>query len=392
MLAYILATLIIFAFAGTVLLHPAFHADLKQAVVRRHGDSVSERSLRDLVSRISVVIPARNEEESLPALLDSIELQTMQPGEVIIVDDQSEDRTASIAAREFTRVIPAGEHPEGWLGKPWAIHNGAEASAGELLLFLDADVRLQKNALEMLGRALVAVSPDWRENSTAISVQPYHRTLRYRERLALLFNILVFVGAAQRVKGLLLSMRGSCCFGPCILCDRRAYESFGGHQAVRRSILDDMDLGEQFRQAGSDIVSFCGRGVVEFRMYPGGVRDLLNGFTKNILLGAQRSGGWFKVLAVLWITGLMAAPLFMALTAASGLIPELVISSVFYIFFAIQFAAAGHRLGRFGPLSALFYPIHLLVFLAVLLRASLLAVSGRNVQWKGRTLHPDDGK
>lgn len=392
MLAFILATLIIYAFAGTVLLHPVFHADLEQAVARRDANAVSEQSIRDHVSRISVVIPARNEEKSLPALLDSLELQTMQPAEVIIVDDQSEDRTASIAERSFTRVIPAGDHPEGWLGKPWAIHNGANASVGELLLFLDADVRLRHNALEMLGRAMLAVSPDWRERSTALSVQPYHRTLRYRERLALLFNILVFVGAARRVRGLLLNMRGSCCFGPCILCDRQAYESFGGHEAVRRSILDDMDLGEQLRQAGSHVVSFSGRGVIEFRMYPGGVRDLLNGFTKNILLGARRSGGWLKVLAVLWITGLMAAPLFMAITGASGLIPELVVSSVFYIFFAIQLAAAGHRLGRFGPLPGLLYPIHLLVFLAVLLRASVLAVTGRNVQWKGRTLHPDDGK
>ncbi len=396
MLAFMLATLIVFAFAGTVLLHPAFHADLTR--FRQHEGGEDGRTsagpaghdqVRRLVSEISIVIPARNEEQTLPTLLDSLEVQSVQPGEIVVVDDQSEDGTAVVADRSWTQVISAGERPEGWLGKPWASFVGAQAARGRLLLFLDADARLHPDALETLARAFLAVSSDWPETADTISVQPYHRTVRYRERLALLFNIHVFVGAARRTKGLLMTMEGSCCFGPCILCGRNEYFGFDGHAGVRTSILDDIDLGTLFHKSGVNTHAFCGKGVVDFRMYPGGFRALLDGFTKNIRLGARRSGGWFKILAILWTSGLMAAPLYTVTAAVTGHIPALVIAVVFYTFFAIQFAAAGRKVGNFGLLPALFYPIHLLVFLFVLARARVLAMTGRNVQWKGRSLQPD---
>ena len=386
-----LATLVIFAIAGTVLLHPAFHADLARFVRRNRLRDVDERQIRAFVSQISVIIPARNEETTLPALLDTLEAQSHSPREIIVVDDQSDDGTACVAARPSTRVLQVGERPDGWLGKPWALHNGAEVATGEFLLFLDADVRLKPHALETLARAMMGRTSDGPRVNTVLTVQPFHRTVRYRERMALLFNILVFVGAARRKRGLRFTMEGSCCFGPCILCGRSAYRAVGGYSAVRRSILDDMDIGRRFVESGAGVRSFSGRGVIEFRMYPGGVRDLLNGFAKNVLLGARRSVGWFRVLSVLWITGLLAAPLYVAMLAAEAMIPELVVAIVFYTFFVIQVAAAGNRLGSFGALPAIFFPVHLATFLFVLLRASVLAVMGRNVVWKGRRLHAETG-
>jgi len=386
MLVYLLATLVLFAFAGTVLLHPAFHSDLIGFLRRREPNTPNEELVREAVGQVSIVIPARNEAETLPMLLSSLATQGMSPHEIIVVDDQSEDATAAIAARHGVRVIPAGDRPNGWLGKPWASSVGAGAAKGDFLLFLDADVHLRPEALETLVRAFIIASPAWPRSCAAVSVQPYHRTGAYIERLALLFNILVFVGAAKRTRGLLLTMEGSCCFGPSILCARDDYGGFGGHESIRGSVLDDLDLGRQFVRSDVPVRSFSGRGVIDFRMYPGGFRDLLDGFTKNILLGARRSGYWFQVLAVLWMTGLIAAPLYTAIAAAAGSISELVISVVFYTFFAIQFAAAGHRLGNFGPLPALFFPVHLLVFLFVLARSIFLARTGRSVRWKGRDL------
>jgi 4,4'-diaponeurosporenoate glycosyltransferase len=386
MQAYLLATLVLFAFAGTVLLHPAFHSDLVGYLNRRESVRGERDLLRAAVAEMSVVIPARNEAETLPNLLGSLSSQGMPPREIIVVDDQSEDATAAIASRYGVRVIEAGARPKEWLGKPWASAVGAAEANGRLLLFLDADVRLRPEALETLARAFVVSSPDWPRSLAAISVQPYHRTGRFIERLALLFNILVFVGAARRTRGLLLTMTGSCCFGPAILCGRDDYLAFGGHESIRGSVVDDLDLGQQFLRSGVPVRSFSGRGVIDFRMYPGGLRDLLDGFTKNILPGARRSGYWFQVLAVLWMTGLIATPLYIAVAISAGLVAELVIALVFYTFFAIQFAAAGHRLGNFGPLPALFFPVHLVLFQFVLARALFLAVTGRSVRWKGRDL------
>lgn len=381
-----LATLMLCAFAGTVLMLPAFRSDLLEFARKQCAASDTDATVREIVADISVVIPARNEEKTVPALLDSLDAQSMAPREIIVVDDQSEDRTATIAARESTRVVPAGERPPGWIGKPWAVYQGSVSAVGDLLLFLDADVQLRPNALETLARAYLALSRRDAGSASALSVQPYHRTGRPWERLALLFNILVFIGSARRTRTLRFSMDGSCCFGPCILCRRSDYDRFGGHAAVRARVLDDVQLGSQFRSTGTRVRSFSGRGVVEFRMYPTGFRALLDGFTKNVLLGARRSNLVFRILAVLWFTGLLAVPPYIGYAAALGLLPELVVATVFYTFFVIQIAAAGERLGNFGPLPALFFPIHLAVFLLVLLRASALAVVGRNVQWKGRRL------
>lgn len=391
MFAYMLVTLVVFAFAGTVLMRPAFDADLMDHLAREGagaGLPESAAEAMDIVSQISVIIPARNEEDTLPPLLESLAAQEVAPLEIIVVDDESEDGTAEIARRRGVRVISAGPRPDGWLGKPWALHRGAGEAAGRFLLFLDADVRLRPHALESLAAALRSVSSQWPERTASISVQPYHRTASAWERISMLFNILVFVGAARRIRPLRLSSVYGCCFGPCILCDRDEYLSFGGHAAISDRVLDDLELGGCLEAAGVTTRSFAGRGVVEFRMYPSGLRAVLDGFTKNILLGAQRASGLFRVLSLLWFAGLLAVLPYIWIAAVNGRMSELVVATVFYTFFVIQIAAAGARLGNFGPMPALFFPFHLAVFLAMLVRAAVLAVSGRNVRWKGRSLEP----
>ena len=86
-----------------------------------------------------MIIPARNEAHNLPRLLESLASQSVQPREVIVVDDGSTDDTAEIARRHGAEVLVSKPLPEGWRGKPWACHQGAEAASGDLLCFVDAD-------------------------------------------------------------------------------------------------------------------------------------------------------------------------------------------------------------------------------------------------------------
>ncbi len=88
--------------------------------------------------KVSVIIPARNEEAGLPGLLESLARQDPGPEEVIVVDDGSEDATAERAAQAGAKVLPSRPLPEGWRGKTWACWQGAEASRGEVLLCLAA--------------------------------------------------------------------------------------------------------------------------------------------------------------------------------------------------------------------------------------------------------------
>jgi len=96
---------------------------------------------------ISVIIPARNEERSLPSLLSSLHNQTLKPDEIIVVDDNSEDATAEVADKGGAKVIHAKALPEGWHGKAWACWTGAKEAQGEILVFLDADTSVQPDGL-----------------------------------------------------------------------------------------------------------------------------------------------------------------------------------------------------------------------------------------------------
>lgn len=96
---------------------------------------------------ISVIVPARNEERNLPALLYSLAAQPQPAAEVIVVDDQSRDQTAAIAAAAGAKVVASPGPPAGWTGKNHACHLGAEAAAQPWLLFLDADTCLVPGAL-----------------------------------------------------------------------------------------------------------------------------------------------------------------------------------------------------------------------------------------------------
>ena len=95
-----------------------------------------ELGARGGYSPISVIIPARNEERSLPSLLSSLHNQTLKPDEIIVVDDNSEDATAEVAEKGWAKVIHAKALPEGWHGKAWACWTGAKEAQGEILVFL----------------------------------------------------------------------------------------------------------------------------------------------------------------------------------------------------------------------------------------------------------------
>jgi glycosyltransferase involved in cell wall biosynthesis len=129
--------------------------------------------------KVSVIIPARNEETRLPHLLDSLMVQTYKPYEIIVVDDHSSDKTGEIARGYDVKVIDSTELPENWTGKSWAMWNAYQESSGNVLVFFDADVSLSPRALKMLLKTRQSVDG-------AISVVPYHETTKLFERLSLL--------------------------------------------------------------------------------------------------------------------------------------------------------------------------------------------------------------
>lgn len=304
--------------------------------------------------RISVIIPARNEENNLPALLKSLQDQTPLL-EIIVVDDDSDDRTASLATELGATVVRPGVPPSGWRGKPWACLKGAEASSGDHLLFVDADTRVQHEGLDWICKHYPG---------GAWSIIPWHTTGSWRESLSAFFNMMMALGTIP--DGLA---------GPCLIMDRETYFKTGGHELAKSKVLENVTLGREFQKRDIATATTLGRGVIHFRMYPGGVRDLIAGWTKGFATGAANTPRSTLALIACWISALIMVVVFPFIWPVMWWL---------YFLFAIQIGWMLRKTGSFPWLVALFFPIPLVFYLIIFSRS--MGSAGKHAVWKGRRI------
>ena len=310
---------------------------------------------------LSIIIPARNEAHNLPTLLRSLAAQPLKPHEIIVVNDGSTDRTEELARELGAAVVASPPLPDGWRGKPWACHQGAQTATGDLLLFVDADTWFEPDGL---ARILSVYA------GGACSVGPYHAVREPYEHLSLFFNFNMTVGTVP--SGL---------FGQMLLVDRESYRRVGGHATVKGRILENCFLAGQFQAAGIPVRSGTGRGVFSFRMYPHGLRELIAGWTKGFAAGAGQTPRGTLLLVVAWMIGLMFAPLGWLMTG------DALRWGTVYLLCAVQVDWFSRQVGAFRRFSALLYPLPLVFFFVTF--AWSVARSGRQVTWKGREIRAD---
>ena len=327
---------------------------------------------------VSVIIPARNEAANLGPLLQSLREQTLTPAEVIVVDDHSTDATAAVARAGGARLINAAPLPEGWCGKPWACWQGAHDATGSVLAFLDADTRLEPDGL----RRLVAAQD---QGGGLLSVQPYHRMSHRHEQLAAIFNVISYASLAPAGPFGRHRMNAAA-FGPCLVCVRADYFAAGGHQAAAGAVIESLPLGRAFVEAGFPLRSLGGKGAVWFRMYQGGLRSLEEGFGKSFAIGVTQGPPWITVLICGWLIAAFEPLRHLIQAVAAGHGSALAVWSACYLLFAAQLHWMLVRLGNFHWTTALAYPVPLLFFVYVFLRAQLIARLTGKVTWKGRAI------
>jgi len=327
---------------------------------------------------VSVIVPARNESQRLPQLLASLQTQQFAAAEVIVVDDNSSDATAELARRYGATVVSLDGLAEGWLGKPRACWMGAQQARGELLVFLDADTALEPSGLDRIVAAHARYGG-------LVSLQPYHRMQHAYERLSAFFSI-ILMGSIRSftLAGDHIKPNGS--FGPCMVCSRADYLRTGGHSLVRAEILDDVALAQHMARLGVPTHNFIGRGVVSFRMYPGGLRDLADGWTKNFARGAMSTDPWIFLMMAAWIGGSVAAVDAALGWPAEGLSTWVVAGVVTYSAYVLQLWWLLRKLGNFGVYPALLYPLALGFFILIFLRSLYLTLVCNSVTWKGRSI------
>ncbi|GIV81790.1 MAG: hypothetical protein KatS3mg051_1144 [Anaerolineae bacterium] len=236
------------------------------------------------LSRVSLLVPARDEAAVIGTTVRQLLAQAYPDFEVLVLDDQSSDQTAQVARSaaagdERLRVLAGEPLPEGWLGKNWACHQLAAQASGDVLVFTDADVRWQPEALA----ALMALLE--RHRGDVLTVWPTQETHGWAERLVVPLIALVVLGYLPE---LLVRYAPWASFaaanGQCLAFRREAYQTIGGHAAVRDRIVEDVALARLAKRQRRRLLMADGNGLIACRMYTGwsAVRD---GFAKNIIAG-----------------------------------------------------------------------------------------------------------
>ncbi|MFN4190622.1 MAG: glycosyltransferase [Pseudothermotoga sp.] len=320
--------------------------------------------------RISIVIPARNEEQNIGKILTLLRKQSILPNEIIVVNDNSSDKTSEIAKGfENIKVVDLKEDPpKGWVGKSWAIWNGFQHSTGEILIFMDADVEPGENAVQ-------ALIEQFEKQGGLLSVWPYQRFERFYEHFTAVFNILVIYGS--NTLGFPYKTPSGA-FGPVILTSRKDYEYTGGHQAIRDSVLEDIKLAKLYIKRGIKVSNFLGNGIIKFRMYPAGFKQLFQGFSKNMSSGATTGGPLTFLLFLLWMAGYYSS--------FSSFDLSLAYTAFRYIGLSLFFYLLLKPTGDYRWYDALLYPLHFLFFIVVFLYSLYQTVVLKKVNWKGRKI------
>lgn len=342
------------------------------------GSSSTEECNR----RMSVLIPARDEADNIGDCLASV-LACTSTGwdlEVIVLDDRSSDETGRIARAtgdERVKVVDGRELPDGWLGKSYACNQLVEASSGEWLLFLDADIRLKPEALE---NALAMAEA---QEEGLITGFAYQHTGTWLEKLVV--PLMTFTIICHLPIPLVRASRDPrfvAAHGGFMLVHRNSYMRCGGHAAIRTDLVDDMALARGIKKAGDQVTLADITEYAEMRMYHN-ASEVWSGYRKNIYAGLGRRPvillGMLSLYTLLYVFPLAAFFFF----CATGQATEAA--------WALSSSLLGIAIKRISDASA-----RQSVWLCLLISGSivcLLAIAisswwgsrpGQGYEWKGR--------
>ncbi len=345
------------------------------------AEAVTEAEGQPLVS---VCIPARNEAGNIEACLRSVQANVPErfAVEVLVLDDHSEDGTAGLvrlmsAADQRIRLLSGTELPHGWMGKSYACHQLAQAAQGRWLLFLDADVRLGRDAIES------AMATALQQGTGLVTGFPYQQTGTWMERLVvpmMMFTIICHLPV------LLVQRSGDPRFvaahGAFMLIDRDTYDLCGGHEAIRSGLVDDMALARRVKAAGKPVTLADVRLHLKMRMYSSG-RDVWHGYRKNIYEGVGRSGFILGGMLILYFF------LYLLPLLSVGMIWVIGYNeSAWWAFAAILAGMAvkwtADRAGGQPPWLFLLLPVSIFCLSAIALSSWRAGRTGRGYIWKGR--------
>ena len=336
---------------------------------------------------VSVLVPARNEERVLDGFIRNILASRGVQLELVVLDDASTDSTAQCVSQwsdrdPRVRLVHGKKLPQGWCGKQHACYQLAESARFDTLLFLDADVTVQPDAIArsvaFLNRSKVDLGSGF----------PHQETPTVAGWLLLPLIHFVLLGYLPLSRSRLSndpSLAAGC--GQLFITTRSAYDKAGGHAVIKSSLHDGIMLPRAFRKAGLRTDIFDASDIASCRMYETN-RDVLQGITKNATegIGAPKTIVPFTIL----LGGGAVAPALLLTCIFSGISQSWITTAEILFGLALSYFPRLISLNRFKQSagSVFFHPLAVGIFLAVQWFALGRRLLGIKTSWKGRSLKP----
>jgi glycosyltransferase involved in cell wall biosynthesis len=326
--------------------------------------------------RVSVVIPARNEQRGIREALQSVLQQEYPNAECIVINDRSTDQTGAILAEMAARdarlhVITISELPAGWLGKNYALYRGAEAATGELILFADADVVMDRSVIARAvsymrkqGLQHLAILPEIRMPGVLLGM--------FTSAFGIFFSLYARPWKAKDPKS-----KRSVGIGAFNLVSAEAYRAAGTHRAIAMRPDDDLKLGKLLKKHGYRQELMFGGGMMHVEWYSS-VREMVDGLMKNSFSGVGYSVAGAIASGIALLLGTVWPVLGAVFTRGNTQLLNLAIVAVL-----LFISADSNRFHSLPRWYALGLPLGGVLFTYILWKATLKTILEDGIRWRG---------
>lgn len=335
--------------------------------------------------RVSIIVPACNEEETIEQNLNQLLDVDYGNYEIIAVDDRSSDHTgelmdrvaASAKAHGRLRVLHIDKLPQGWLGKTHAMWSASEIATGEWLLFTDADVLFKPDVLRR------AVAYAEQERADHVVLFPHMIMKQPGEKMMIAFFQTLFVFGHRPWKVAEPDTDDHMGVGAFNMIRRRVYDALGTYKALRMEVLDDMKLGKVVKKAGYSQRNVFGAELISIR-WAKGAMGVVRNLTKNSF--AIMSFQWWRTIATCFALLFLNLGPFIGIFIVHGwlrLTFAIALGSMFLIYFGMS------RHSSIEPYYIILHPVSTILFTYTMLRSMYLTLAHGGVSWRG-TFYPLD--
>ena len=354
--------------------------------------------------RVSIILPARNEERNIRRSVTSLLEQDYKNYEVIVVDDGSTDETPRILD-DIAHTHPHGDRmwvlrlrelPPGWAGKPHAIHSGVQEAHGDWLLFTDADTWHAPNAL----RCALAWAIEKGSDLFSLGTEQVLPGFWDKVLMPMAFLGISMMYPIKKVNDPLSSV--ALANGQFILIRRAVYDMLGGYARpdLRNSLVDDRDLARLVKQQGFRLWLENGQELVHVHMYHG-LREAWHGWRKNIFLGS-RGGLAFVLLMLLGLPAVAVAPFLLPLLVLISrrrqvqqkqfTLPEVGTATLLELGLLLSYRMWIDRELKVPWFYAFTNPLAGAIFEIILAQSTWRILTHRGVDWRGREYYHGSAK